>query len=776
MYHFFTFRTGRTYGDCLAAFWRHYQRGRGGGWRSAGRGKRRVGGGKLGAGITHGDTAATTGPPGDGRPNHQVSEWLYALWLHYWGGMCHLPQSTAQATGAVTKPSALLAPDYTSHCHQPRPRQCSRPAHWSEYCDSSTDSEVMATALQTTRHFNCSYTLYHRFVVLLRGISLLPAGGGISDDAAVLGAAQLLDVLPARHRLRAPRTANTRSAVLFLPAAPSAPAWRGHDRHHLLRRCYVVLCYACVVLIYIYYTMTYIALAIFWRGLMFIFFLLLCCVYIVLTTILPGNWAVAKKFAEKNNYTVIASSEMIAYGLCNLVGSFFQSYVVAGGFARSAVNAEGGAQTPLAGLISGICILISLQFFTSLFYYLPLATLGAIIVVSVVSMMDFQKIFFAYRKGFYQDFVIILGSLLSTFWLGVAVGLMCGIALSVGRLVYSTSSAEFSTVTVTVDTGAKDSFGGGGGDDDGGDAKEKEKKCGGDDVNNFHLPDINEETSPLPSGSFRILQMSSLLYFGNLDNFKDSVQEASRSLVQALRGEAVISLSLTQTTSATTTAAATAATCVFGAIVVDAASWGHYLELPSASALDELRIALLAPKPLHVYVPPPSPSPSSTPSASPSLSPSSLPLSSVESSHSDATIVVKLGLVNCHPSVLKMLAALGTVEKIGVDMIFSSTEDCLRNCDYRLQLMMHNLREDDEEEEKHDSKESNDEDNTNSPTRRHHDSMLDDDNVDENIALMNMPPPPPPSTTTNNITYMKIPSPTEESIATVIYDHPEENI
>jgi SulP family sulfate permease len=166
-----------------------------------------------------------------------------------------------------------------------------------------------------------------------------------------------------------------------------------------------------------------------------------------------GNWAVAKKFAEKNNYAISGRSEMMAYGLCNLVGSMFHSYVVAGGFSRSAVNAEGGALTPLAGFISGVCMLMALQFFTSLFFYLPLATLGAIIVVSVVSMMDFKRIFVAYQKGFYQDCVVMLGTLLCTFFAGVTVGLLCGVALSVGGLLLSISTPEFSS-QVPTDSGS----------------------------------------------------------------------------------------------------------------------------------------------------------------------------------------------------------------------------------------------------------------------------------------------------------------------------------
>ena len=217
-----------------------------------------------------------------------------------------------------------------------------------------------------------------------------------------------------------------------------------------------------------------------------------------------GNWAVAKKFAMKNNYSIHPRSEMIGYALCNIFGSLFRSYVVAGGFARSAVNAGGGAQSPFAGFVSGVCILFSLQFFTTLFYYLPLATLGAIIVVSVVTMMDFEILIFVYRKGFYQDFVVILGTALCTFFGGVMIGLLCGIALSVGGLLYVTSSSQF---VMTLHPSREYIC--------------REKLC---DVSIAELSDPK---------TFCVMKMSSCLYFGNIENFKESLQSAADMVIES---------------------------------------------------------------------------------------------------------------------------------------------------------------------------------------------------------------------------------------------------
>merc|ERR1711871_507313 len=110
-----------------------------------------------------------------------------------------------------------------------------------------------------------------------------------------------------------------------------------------------------------------------------------------------GNWAVATKYSLEKQYEVRASQELIASGLANLFGSFFNSYVCSAGLARSAVNAEAGAQTQVSGMISGSMVIFALLFMTEAFYYVPMATLGAIIMIGVISMVKFEDFQNAYK-------------------------------------------------------------------------------------------------------------------------------------------------------------------------------------------------------------------------------------------------------------------------------------------------------------------------------------------------------------------------------------------
>ena len=148
--------------------------------------------------------------------------------------------------------------------------------------------------------------------------------------------------------------------------------------------------------------------------------------------------AIAKKYAIANNYRVDATQEIIAYGVSNIVGVLFNSVVVSGGLARTAVNVESGARTQLSGCITAVLMILSLLLLTSLFYYVPMSVLGAIIIVSVTSMVDFTEMIAAYRVN-KKDFCIMVSSFLATLFVGVTDGLFVGILLSVSMIFHSSA-------------------------------------------------------------------------------------------------------------------------------------------------------------------------------------------------------------------------------------------------------------------------------------------------------------------------------------------------
>lgn len=142
--------------------------------------------------------------------------------------------------------------------------------------------------------------------------------------------------------------------------------------------------------------------------------------------------------AKHNNYKVNANKELIALGLGNIVGSFFQSYPSTGGFSRTAVNNQSGAKTPLAAIISATVVGLTLLFLTPYFYYLPKAVLAAIIMVAVFGLLDFKvpAQLWKYTK---RDLVILNITLLVTATIGIKEGIVTGVFLSLGMLIYKST-------------------------------------------------------------------------------------------------------------------------------------------------------------------------------------------------------------------------------------------------------------------------------------------------------------------------------------------------
>lgn len=89
---------------------------------------------------------------------------------------------------------------------------------------------------------------------------------------------------------------------------------------------------------------------------------------------------------------VNASQEMIALGMCNIMGSFVSSMPVTGSFTRTAVNNASGVKTTLGGVVTGCLVLMALAFLTETFYFIPKATLSAIIIAAMISLVDVDKI------------------------------------------------------------------------------------------------------------------------------------------------------------------------------------------------------------------------------------------------------------------------------------------------------------------------------------------------------------------------------------------------
>ncbi|KAF9941600.1 hypothetical protein BGZ65_002370 [Modicella reniformis] len=158
-------------------------------------------------------------------------------------------------------------------------------------------------------------------------------------------------------------------------------------------------------------------------------------VAITLATILE-HIAIGKEFARRNRYQIDSNQELLTVGLANVAASFFGAYTVTGSFSRSAVNFQCGVKTPLAGLVTSALVLLALQMFTPLFYYVPDAALSAVIMVAVSSLVSRLDVFFEFFNINLWDFLSSQVALWVTLFVSVEAGIAAGVGVSLVVLLF----------------------------------------------------------------------------------------------------------------------------------------------------------------------------------------------------------------------------------------------------------------------------------------------------------------------------------------------------
>ena len=213
--------------------------------------------------------------------------------------------------------------------------------------------------------------------------------------------------------------------------------------------------------------------------------------------------SVAKSVESKHgDYRVVPNKELIALGCSNMIGSLFQSYPATGGFARTAVNDQAGANTPLASLIAAGVIALTLLFLTPAFYFLPHSVLAGIIVVAAYGLLDFSmpKDLLSYNR---RDLIILNVTLLVTVFFGVKEGILLGIVLSLAMLIYKTTKPHIAVLGQVPDT-------------------------------HFYR-NVNRFSDLMVDPEILIVRFDAQLYFANTSYFKEKLQEFASEKGPALK-------------------------------------------------------------------------------------------------------------------------------------------------------------------------------------------------------------------------------------------------
>ena len=135
-------------------------------------------------------------------------------------------------------------------------------------------------------------------------------------------------------------------------------------------------------------------------------------------------------FARRGGYEVDGNQELAGIGSANLAAGFFSGFPVSTSGSRTAVAAQSGARTQLAGLVAAGLVLAMLLVVPGLVQAMPQPVLAAVIIAASISLFDLAELrrLFGVRKS---EFALAVACALGVAFVGVLQGIVVAVALSV---------------------------------------------------------------------------------------------------------------------------------------------------------------------------------------------------------------------------------------------------------------------------------------------------------------------------------------------------------
>ncbi|KAF2225114.1 sulfate transporter family-domain-containing protein [Elsinoe ampelina] len=155
--------------------------------------------------------------------------------------------------------------------------------------------------------------------------------------------------------------------------------------------------------------------------------------------------AIARAFGARNNYLTDPSQELCYLGVTNIANSFFQAMGVGGAMSRTAVNSQCNVRSPLSGFVTTGVVLISLYFLSGALYWIPKATLAAIIITAIWPLVGSWRTYYHFWRTSLVDFIAAM----LAFWISLFVATEYGILAGVGwGIVYFLLRQAFANTTI----------------------------------------------------------------------------------------------------------------------------------------------------------------------------------------------------------------------------------------------------------------------------------------------------------------------------------------
>ena len=159
-------------------------------------------------------------------------------------------------------------------------------------------------------------------------------------------------------------------------------------------------------------------------------------IFVATIILLLEHISIAKSFGRINGYKINPNQELIAIGVNNTLGTLFSAYPSTGSFSRSALKSKAGVRTPAAGIPTGIVVLIALYAVAPAFYWIPNASIAAIIIHAVADLVASPKQSYAFWRVSPLEYFIFVGAVLWSVFYTIESGIYWSLASSVVLLLF----------------------------------------------------------------------------------------------------------------------------------------------------------------------------------------------------------------------------------------------------------------------------------------------------------------------------------------------------
>jgi high affinity sulfate transporter 1 len=150
------------------------------------------------------------------------------------------------------------------------------------------------------------------------------------------------------------------------------------------------------------------------------------------------SYAAGKSFRRKDEPVIDADQELLALGVANVSGGLFQAYPGGGGTSQTAVNRRARAKTQLSSITTAVSVTLTLLFLASLISRMPLATLGAIVMVAAAGLIKVRA-FRAIRHIRSIEFAWAIVAFVGVVLLGSLEGILIAVVISLLTVFYQAS-------------------------------------------------------------------------------------------------------------------------------------------------------------------------------------------------------------------------------------------------------------------------------------------------------------------------------------------------